>query len=662
MYRIKQRDSTDCAVASLLSIIKYYKGNISYLKLRNIMKCNNDGVSAYDLISAAKRVGLKGEGIKCSYLDLINIKTPFIAHVTLKETYDHYVVVENIDKYIKVNDPYLGIKKYNRVQFEKIWNNIIIVLEPFKTIVNENNHNRFYINLLLKYKKEIIVLIIISLISIILSIISTYYFKMLLDNVLTIKKIFIVFSILLIGRLLLDYIRNIIMMYVEKKIDIDIMLNSYNNMLSLQEDYFISRQNGDILSRFDGLDSIKSLIFKIPFLFFMYLVISIISSLILINISIKMYIISLILIITYFVSQLLFFKKNKYYIKKINEEKGYFKGYLSESIDGIKTIRNYNIQNNKYNIFKSIYEQYISIKIKYNRLFNLEDIFKNMILLLSFNYILYMGISILDTSNLILFYMVLSMLIDSIKNIFEMEEEFSNGLVSINRFEELISVNINNGYYSNVIDNIYIDNISYAYKNDHNIINNFSYELNSKDKLLVSGCSGSGKTTLFYLLLRYMEIDKGNIFIGKENINNWNIKGIRDNITYVNINDKIFRGSLIDNICFNDYNKDKLNNIVNICKLNIDLNIIIDENGTNISLGEKSKLLLCRALYKSSRVIIIDELLSNIDIDEENIIVNNIVSEFKDRIIIYTNHRNINECLFNKIIKLKERGEYEILK
>jgi ABC-type transport system involved in cytochrome bd biosynthesis fused ATPase/permease subunit len=65
--------------------------------------------------------------------------------------------------------------------------------------------------------------------------------------------------------------------------------------------------------------------------------------------------------------------------------------------------------------------------------------------------------------------------------------------------------------------------------------------------------------------------------------------------------------------------------------------------------------LLARALYKKSNVLIIDELLSNIGLDEENNILESIIKEYNDRILIYTSHRDINMNLFNKILYLKEK-------
>ncbi|MDD3995821.1 MAG: cysteine peptidase family C39 domain-containing protein [Bacilli bacterium] len=653
MFRVKQRDSNDCAVASLLSIIKYYKGNISYNKLRLMMKCDKSGVSAYDLINTAKKVGFNSYGIKCNYDNLSNVKLPCIAHITVKKYYDHFVVIEKIHNKIYINDPYYGKKKYKRNEFEKIWNNILIILEPVSELSKEFNHKRYYLELIYKYKKDIIVLVIISLITIILSIIGSYYFKSLIDSNKYI--VFLTFSIILIIRIILEFIRNKVMIFIDKTIEKDLMYESFNNTLSLQEQYFINRQNGDILSRLNSIDSIKTLIFKIPFLFMIYFCIVVFCSYVLIIIDLNLFIKVFILLILYFIIYLIFYKKNNNMIKSINEEKGYVNGFLYESIDGLVTIRNNNIIRNKNNEFNVIYSNYLNIKNSFNDFFNFQNTLKSLLLYLSFNYILYLSSISLNISNIILFYSLFIMLIDAFRNIFELEEDFSNGLVAINRIDELISTDYEYGYSSSKIESIMFEDVSFAYKNDKYIVNNLNLKINGNDKLLLKGKSGSGKTTIFYLLLKYYEVDKGKIIIGEENINNWNLNSIRDNIYYVSSSEKIFRGTLIDNISFDNKDMSRIDLLLKLVNLEKDINMYIEEDGNNLSLGEKSKLLLCRALFSNRNVLIIDELLSNIGIEEENIILNNIIDLYKNKILIYTSHRNINEHLFNKILNLEKK-------
>jgi ABC-type bacteriocin/lantibiotic exporter with double-glycine peptidase domain len=83
-------------------------------------------------------------------------------------------------------------------------------------------------------------------------------------------------------------------------------------------------------------------------------------------------------------------------------------------------------------------------------------------------------------------------------------------------------------------------------------------------------------------------------------------------------------------------------------------NMVIEENGFNISGGEKQRIVLARALLKNSDVILIDEGLSQVDIELERMILKNIFTYYKDKTFIFVSHRDNNHDLFSKIIKLED--------
>lgn len=655
MYRVKQKDTSDCAVASLLSIIKYYRGNINYEKLRTMMKCNKDGVSAYDLVKTANKVGFNAYGMKLNYDDLNNIRLPCIAHTIVKESYMHYVVIESVGKKIKVYDPYFGKTLYTKEEFLKIWTKIVIIFEN-KGVIKEKTNNCLYKEILNKYKYKFIFLSILSLLLIILSVLGSYYLKTLIDNIYISKRIYIIFTVLIFIRYILEYITNKSIIYLDTCIDKDITLKTIKNILSLKEEYFINRQIGDVLSRINNIENIKTLLLRIPIQLFMYLSIIIVCVFVLISLNKNLFFISLIIMFIYSLLYILFFHKNKYYINKMVEEKGYINGIVNESIDGHKEIKNHDLLNKKLNEIESKYDNYLNIKQKFNNLYNFESVLKNALLLILSNYVLYIGASTLSISNLILFYSILIMFIDSFKNIFEMEEDFTNGITAINRLNE-IYVDDNYGYYSNKIDCINIKELCFSYKNDEYILENLNLIINKGDRLLVKGKSGVGKSTLFSLIKGEHSWYQGDINLGKEKLVNWNKKGLEEVITYGSINSKIFKGSVIDNI---GCDMNKIKDIIKITNMNLDLYMLIEENGLNISLGERSKLILTRMLYKDSSVLILDELLNNIELEEEIKVLLNIFNYYKDKIIIYTSHRSIDESLFNKVLTLKKGRDYDI--
>ena len=95
---VRQQGIKDCGVTCLYNIIRYYKGNISIDKLRNLTKTDENGTSIYNIVEASNKLGLKSNAYMCKYNSLKKIPWPFIAHIKLDEKYDHFIIIKNIKK------------------------------------------------------------------------------------------------------------------------------------------------------------------------------------------------------------------------------------------------------------------------------------------------------------------------------------------------------------------------------------------------------------------------------------------------------------------------------------------------------------------------------------------------------------------------------------
>ena len=133
----------ECGAACLLSIIKYYGGNVSLERLLELTKTTKEGTNFYNLKETASEIGLNGKGYKIDSIDkLSEIEKPFISQIVINN-YNHFVVVYKIknDK-ITIMDPTKGMIKINLDEFSKIWTGYILILEPYKKlpVYNENNY------------------------------------------------------------------------------------------------------------------------------------------------------------------------------------------------------------------------------------------------------------------------------------------------------------------------------------------------------------------------------------------------------------------------------------------------------------------------------------------------------------------------------------------
>jgi ATP-binding cassette subfamily B protein len=636
-----------------------------------MMNCDKNGVSAYDLINTSKKLGFESCGIKCKLENLIKgeVKLPCIAHTIIDNKYLHYVVIEKVSKdKIVVND-FSGIKKYTYEEFNNIWTNILIILKPTRRldVIKEDGGIKLYLDIILKNKKSIFIIVIISFITIFLSIFNTYYLKLLME-IKSIDKIFYIFMIIVILKCLFDFIKNRIIIYIDRNIDLKLSTDIYNKLLSLPYYYFNSRQTGDIVSRINDVKYIKDLLFKIPFIFLINSLFLLLSIFILVNISKKLFFILLIFIIIYLFIYKIFSRKNNNYIKDIQEVSGILNSKTSEVIDGINTVKNNNAESYQLKKLIHLKKKFLSIKTLFENHYNLENLLKELLLLISINTILYIGMTlvydnIILIGDLILFNSVLIFFVDSLKGIFELEDEIKNGINSARRIKNIINHKNNiEGYCSNNIECIDVVNLNFCYKNDDYVLKSIFLNIKNKEKIVVIGSNGSGKSTLFKLLIRENKVNSNSIYINNTDINLWNEKSLRENICYITQNEKIFEGSIYENISLGEeVDKTKINNIFKITKFDevlinkrMNLYSYIEENGSNFSLGEKQRLILSRCLLRSSNIIILDEALNGLDILLEEMVIRNILNEFKNKTIIYITQRVNNIKYFDRKIDFNE--------
>jgi ABC-type iron transport system FetAB ATPase subunit len=156
---------------------------------------------------------------------------------------------------------------------------------------------------------------------------------------------------------------------------------------------------------------------------------------------------------------------------------------------------------------------------------------------------------------------------------------------------------------------------------------------------------------------------KGEIYIGNVNLKDISSESISDNITYVSQQSYVFNDTLKNNIILNrNISYKEYEKVIDICNLNnlrnskkLRNNFLIEDNGFNISGGEKQKIVLARSLLKDSNYIILDEALSEVGINEEKDIIKKIFLYFKDKTIIYISHKKEIIDMFDLKYKLERR-------
>jgi len=153
-------------------------------------------------------------------------------------------------------------------------------------------------------------------------------------------------------------------------------------------------------------------------------------------------------------------------------------------------------------------------------------------------------------------------------------------------------------------------------------VKNINLKINSGEKIAFVGESGSGKTTLVKLLLNLYKWEKGEILINGYNVKDINMNYLRERIAYISQDIFLFSGTIYENLTLGIENPDmetvidaakmaKAHDFIN--QLPLRYETMLEENGSNISGGQKQRLAIARAILKKPDILIMDEATSNLD-------------------------------------------------
>ena len=228
MKIVRQQDEKDCGVCSLLSIIRYYKGNVPLEQLRLDARTNNEGTTALNLVLASQKYGFDAVGMKVENLNDIK-RLPAIAHLNLKKGYSHYVVIEKVTKdKIILMDPAKGKVVKFLWEFQKEWSGVVLIFYPKqKIMVLKNDVTLFTIfkKVFISEKNLIKIIVLVSFLLTIFTIALGYYFQMFNSLYLNkypinyLKVLVLVFAIFTCFKLFLTYYRSYLENHLNKNID-----------------------------------------------------------------------------------------------------------------------------------------------------------------------------------------------------------------------------------------------------------------------------------------------------------------------------------------------------------------------------------------------------------------------------------------------------------
>ncbi len=672
---IMQNDFKDCGICCMEWIIIYYGGYISLEKLREDTFTDKSGTNAYHLVNAFHKWGFDAMGLKESDITSTTLSFPLIAHCHLKNGLEHFIVVKKINKNsVYIMDPGIGDCKMTISEFNTIFTSHVILVKPRSNIIKMAKGlkiSTLFYNILKEEKFLVFKIILTSMMITMITILSSFYLKigsnLLNSNKDYLKYLMGIFLIVVLLKVIFSYIRDYYINHLNNKVDVIVYPEFLKHIFYLPFKSIKSRSTGEVITRINDLNNIKSLFSDIFVSGFLDTLMMLSSTIILYIISKKLFLILFIGMIIYMIFGIYISKIIYHKVSENIDLQTAFNSLITESITGLESLKNLNIIKEWLFKIEKTLAQFFFHNYEFNSSFNTLSLVKNLILEGCFFLINSYGLwSILNGNlkivNLFTFDLILSYFTTPVLNIVEIIPKYNFIKASFNKISEFINIKEEEIKLSHkdLKGDIIFNNVSYSYNNYDYILNKVSFTIKKGSHVLLNGVSGSGKSTICKIIHKELIPNMGEVTIDGMNILDIDLGTIRQNILYISQKEELFTASIKENILMErSVSEDFFQDICKICELedivkkkSLRYESLIENEAQNLSGGERQRIILARGLIKNANIIILDEALSEVDKKLETKIIKNIRTYFKDKSIIYISHKN-QKSNFEEVIEVK---------
>lgn len=709
MKMILQHDRRDCGAACLAMVARHFGRKLTISKCRELTKTDRSGTNFYGIADGAGQLGLKVDALQGEQQELLDdiqggkVTFPFIAHTISDGAMLHFVVVYGSQNgKFKIADPGKGKLTLSATNFFEIWTGKLLTFEKTNEFQTGNetkgSFSKFFSLLKGQYGRLTGVLVL-SLVIAAIGISGAFVFRVVIDEfamgegrylaeesrlghdheadqgcneteeILSrtatagLPIIFVTLIGLYLLQAVIQVLRGYLLSVVSKKIDIKLSLTYYNHIIDLPVSSVGTMQTGEYLSRFSDTATIRQAVSGAALTLMMDTIMVVGCGSILFLENRKLFAVTLLIILLYAVIVLCYRKPVERNNRIVMENHGKLQAYFKEAVDGIETVKaacadgqTKSKLTDRFCIFIHAVFRAGMISMSQSTLVDTVELIGTTVILWSgFGMVLAKQMSI---GSSLTFYALTAYFMEPIKNIIELQPTVQTALVAADRLNDVLDLEPEEGQAKKRLPTVKkweLSHVDFRYGNRELTLQDVSLSFGRGERIAIVGESGSGKTTIAKLLLRFFEPECGSVLADGIDLRDVDLVSLRKNVAYVDQNTFLFSDTIINNLRLGKENATE-GEIVDACKksgadefirkLPLGYDHPLDENGMDISGGQRQRLTIARALLKQPQLLILDEATSNLDTVTESAIKTSLLQTNDDMACIIIAHRlaTVREC------------------
>lgn len=689
---IRQMTMVDCGAACLAMILSYHGRRTSLAECREVLSLGRDGATARGIANAARALGLRVKSYSLEPEAFADVPLPAIVFWNFK----HFLIVERwTARQVTVVDPGAGRQRMTSKEFGEGFTGLVLTLEPGaqferRTETREPLWKSYFLRRVLRSRGVLAQVLVASLVLQVFGLGVPIFTKVLVDDILPVgadgllATLGVGMILLAAAQMVIGYLRSTLLIFLQARLDSQLMLGFFEHMLDLPFRFFQQRPSGDLLMRLGSNSVIREVLTSqtLSVLLDGTLVVAYLLILLVHSPSFGL----LVLAVGSLQVGLLAFTTRRMHelTQRDLAAQAQSQSYLVETLAGVETLKASGSEERALDHWTDLFFNQLNVSLRRNHLMTLIDTGMMTLRGLSPLILLWVGAKQVIAGDMSLGTMLA---LNVLANAFlqPLSSLVSNGqrlqLVSshMDRIADVLEAEAEQDRRAvrpapRLSGGIVLEGVGFSYGPDvPDVLRDISLRIEPSQKVALVGRSGSGKSTLAKLLLGLYEPTAGRILFDGLDLKSLDYRSLRRQFGVVLQESFLFSGSIRQNIAFNDpgLSLESVAEAARIAAIDSEImrmpmryETILSEGSAGLAGGQRQRLSLARAVAHEPAILLLDEATSHLDVVTERIVDHNLSGLTCTRVIIahrLSTIRNADLILVLDGGRIVERGTHDEL-
>lgn len=683
---VHQAEAAECGLACLAMVAAWHGCEMDLATLRQRFPISIKGSTLKDLIEFGAQLGLVARPLRCELSAVSRLRLPCILHWN----FSHFVVLRQVGAHrIRVHDPAIGERNIALSELSDAFTGVAVEFAPGADFEQKRERQTLRMNQLWTWQPEtrraFLQAIALSLIIEVLSLTSPYYLQLVVDQAIAkgdldlLGALAFAFGLVMLFNSIASSLRALTLQFLANVVSYDMGVRLFHHFLRLPLDYFQKRKLGDLLQRFRSLEPIKQFIVSGGIATIIDGVLAALTLILMALYSVPLTLLAVGAVLTY--AGLRYFARTlarRYATDSMVADSREQTQFL-ETIRSMQTVKSVGGEVVRENEWLNLYVAKLNTAIRIGNLGIAYQAASGVLSGLSDIAIVYFAARRAIAGEITIgiitaFLAYKSQFMSRIVSLADQLVQYRMLDVQLARVAEIALAEEEVGIAARVVPGselrgeFELKNVEFRYApTEQPVLDRASLRIGAGEFVAIMGRSGEGKTTLIKVLLGLYSHQNGEVLVDGRPISEYGVTGLRRSLGIVTQDDQLLTGTIAQNVAQFDevMDFDRIRSCCSsaeidqeIMELPMQYHTLVGDLGTSLSAGQRQRVLIARALYRSPRALILDEATVHLGQECERRIVEMLGSLAITRIV--ATHSPLVARAAGRVVHLRSGGLYQV--